>query len=805
MTVDKRGLFALAGWFVALSTSLSQAVGQTNVALDTTARLLIGGSETLDRAQYFNHWGQQTPGTSTNLGDLQTEVHSPTGLHSFSGRETNDLWFAMQQQFGVYSPEDPNNPGFFDEAAIVSKMQNNSDTWGYKYRVLQHDQWDSLRDAENPIYVTSGRKGLYPDFIDSGTDLVTNYAGYADLINIYLRELVYGTGPGQGYLPFDKDRFYVEVMNEPQWASSANWNQVIALHREVTELVKEEHPEAKIGGASCCGRYHSTNNGWDMAKQMMDDMTTWQTPSGQPVKLDFWSIHPYERYALKAGGVYEQDAFYSPSHLTGTMDLIESYSNQLFGEPMSIAATEYGSWQQLRAGGSYSSYPRDLQQWDLVRNVREKLMVFMERPDRIVNATPFLAPRHWENTIPTPESVDNVFWEQDPNGDWHETIVASMYRMYNDLKGQHLPIESDNLDVQTRAFLDGNTVYVVLNNLHESSESVNLSALLAAGGSVTSASIDRIHRTGGINTYEEGVDVTGTWQNLTLAPEEGAVLTLTLGGTQVFDIVKNETTYYGDAVGLTLNGLGDSPDINITADKDNSLQAKVRVAYTRQGFGALGEAFDIIVNGNTIAVPAMSLEFDENDDDIVTRTVDVPLNILNDGNNTVAVDFVGTGGELISAVLVMEHSIGDYSGNGVFDGEDVSMLINALGPAVPGSEFDLVESGFVDLSDILYWFEELRGISILNGDFDLDNDVDRDDLALWESNYGTGTHYGQGDIDFDGDVDGIDLLNLQLAIANFSASLSPAGAVTSVPEPRSVAFLLASTIAGIFFHRTLKF
>ena len=786
------------------SLAMSDVVqAQTNLTVNANSRLFIGGTGTLDRAQYFNHWGQVTPGASTNLGDLETEIHSPTGLHSFSGRETNDLWVAMMQQWNVFSPEDPNNPGFFDEAAIVSKMQNNTNTWGYKYRVLQDDLWDSLRDAENPIYITSGRKGLYPDFIDSGTDMVTNYAGFADFINIYLRELVYGTGPGQGYLPFDKDRFYVEVMNEPQWSNDATWNEVIALHRNVTELVKEQHPEAKIGGASCCGRYNSTEDGWQMAKQMMEDMTTWETPSGQSVKMDFWSIHPYERYALLADGTYEQDNFFSPGHLAGTMDLLESYSNQLFGEPISIAATEYGSWQQLRNGGSYSSYPRDLQQWDLVRNVREKLMVFMERPDRIINATPFLAPRHWESTTPTPDYADNVFWEQDAAGDWHETIVASMYRMYNDLSGEYLDIGSDNPDVQTVGFRDGNQVYVVLNNLETSSESVNLAALLGAGNSVTSASIDRIHRTGGVNTYEQGVDVTATWQNMTLAPEEGAVLTLTLAGSTLYDIALDQRTFYGDVVDTPLNiSGGRSETINIGADLEGAQSARVRVSYNREGVGTAGEGFFVFVNNNLVVVPAETYSFDDNDPDVVSREVEVPLNFLLDGNNELVADFVGDGGQLISAVLEVTRSVGDFNASGAFDGEDLSLLVKQFGPVAVDSKYDLVADGMVDLLDVDYWLSELRGTTAGLGDFDLDNDIDADDLAVWESNYGSGSHYGQGDLDFDGDVDGFDFLALQKALSGFiTTSVSSTASIAVVPEPHSI-FLLISSISLLLCRRS---
>ena len=60
-------------------------------------------------------------------------------------------------------------------------------------------------------------------------------------------------------------------------------------------------------------------------------------------------------------------------------------------------------------------------------------------------------------------------------------------------------------------------------------------------------------------------------------------------------------------------------------------------------------------------------------------------------------------------------------------------------------------------------------------DFDEDGDVDADDLATWQSSYGTG---GGGDTDLDGDSDGADFLVWQRN--NTGGALS---GLASVPEP----------------------
>lgn len=779
-------LLASFGLFAYSNTTTAQ----TSVAINANVKRTIGGVGDLDRAKYFNFSGTLQGPSTSGLGNLRQQTWSATGLNAATGRVATELDQFIAQNL----PEDPSKPGFFDHGPLVNKIQGD-----YRNFVLTGSRWEGLRNYPDPIFVQSGRNGgFWPNFLDDGGLMPTNFEAYADFLNVYFEEAVYGTGPNQGFLPISPDRFYFEVMNEPNWSTptQSQWDEVIEMHRVVTEQVKEVFPQIKIGGPSCCDDLGSGINGWDRARQLMDDMASWQTLSGESVELDFWVIHPYERYDVATDGSHSRQVLGSPGHVSAIMDLYESYSHQQFGDPKAFAVTEYGSFNRTNmADGSYGNYSRPEQQWDLVRDIREKMIVFMDRPDRIINATPFVSPRHWQNAIPTNAAGDNVFWEQDGSGAWQETIVASLFRMVNDVSGKYVEVESDNPDLQTVAFRNGNKLYVMLNNLEKSDNTLNLQAITGLGN-VSAASLDRIIWNGSSGVYESGLDVSGSWQNLTLASEEGAVLTLTLDGSELYDLATNEITYYGDdtLTPLTLP-TGKSKIINIDASIEDAVSAKVRVAYNREAFTP-GESFFVFVNDQAISVPAGVLEFDDGDFGMVSREVEVPLNALIDGTNEVYADFVGNGGELITAVLVVTSSIGDYNGSGAFDGEDISLLVDQFGPATMDSKFDLSGDGMVDMTDVDYWLSELRGTSVGLGDFDLDDDVDVADLAIWAAGFGLTSDYGQGDLDFDGDSDGTDFLAWQTL--RTSAATSSAGLGT-IPEP--TALLLMGCAISILFAR----
>ena len=84
------------------------------------------------------------------------------------------------------------------------------------------------------------------------------------------------------------------------------------------------------------------------------------------------------------------------------------------------------------------------------------------------------------------------------------------------------------------------------------------------------------------------------------------------------------------------------------------------------------------------------------------------------------------------------------------------------------------------------WIRRFTETTVTPGDFDFDGDVDNDDLALWEADYGL---RDDSDSDGDGDSDGVDFLTWQWNFAGAGSITSS----TSVPEPTSTALLTLGT------------
>ena len=114
-----------------------------------------------------------------------------------------------------------------------------------------------------------------------------------------------------------------------------------------------------------------------------------------------------------------------------------------------------------------------------------------------------------------------------------------------------------------------------------------------------------------------------------------------------------------------------------------------------------------------------------------------------------------------------------------------------LGNTSTVSYLDLDSSGVIDDADVEFLVETLYGSNI--ADFDLDFDVDADDLAAWAAEFGNDGGWTQGDANGNGTIGGGDFLSWQ---RNFTGTPS-VGATSAVPEPTTVALAMLAGIASL--------
>lgn len=645
--------------FASPMANIPSAMAQTTLTLNANQRYSIGGISTLDRGKYFTYTETIVPPNGTNIGDLRTQTWSQSGLNLTPGRISTEFDQFISSNGNI--PEDALRPGFMNSASLRSRLQDE-----YRNFLENGTRWEAPRNSNtNPLIVNSGRSSTFwPEYFRQGEQdsLFPNREAYAEFLTTYLDEVVYGTN---SFLPIDAERFHVEILNEPDLhidgifsgntsennaTLKASSEELARYHRDIAQAVKAVHANASVGGPGLAVTNFSGN-----------DFRRWENTVKPFIEIagadsDFYSIHPYERYDVQNDGSVERAVDQSPGRINAQIDMIVNQQELTHQNRVPVSLTEYGSFNRANDSGSYGNYARDLQQWDLSRDVREQMLVYLNRPDVILSATPFIAPAHFNNNItPTPENADNVLFQKffDENNDvtWEETILGNTFRAYSQIKGEYINIAGSNGDLQAAAFRDGDTVYVMLNNLLDTNQTVDLQVLMEGVGTVASANLARLFREAGINSFIPNEDALGFLDALQLKGQEGAVLTLQLDGSNGITSEIIEQTWYGNVVAETLSdSTNELTGVEIEARLQEAVSAKLRVGYSLAGGP---RSFTIDINGNSILVDSAMLGIDDGDDGLFSRELDVPIEFLVDGTNSLSFDFAdGVGrGYLSSAAL----------------------------------------------------------------------------------------------------------------------------------------------------------
>ena len=133
------------------------------------------------------------------------------------------------------------------------------------------------------------------------------------------------------------------------------------------------------------------------------------------------------------------------------------------------------------------------------------------------------------------------------------------------------------------------------------------------------------------------------------------------------------------------------------------------------------------------------------------------------GKDGVYSDYGSLGFYSFTATIPQTGIDGDFNDDGLWNGDDIDLLVaDIAGPGTPQS-FDLTGDGNVNLADRDAWLAEAGGINLASGnayllaDADLNGAVDGADFLAWNNNKFTATAaWTEGDFNADGVVDGSD-------------------------------------------------
>ena len=395
---------------------------------------------------------------------------------------------------------------------------------------------------------------------------------------------------------------YVEVMNEPLYdlvdatASPEPLDKIFEFHNAVADAIRTVEREGipanddvLIGGYTAAFPDFDTDNfaEWRERDQRYIDIT------GD--NMDFISIHLYDFPRFQNTEQYRKG-----SNMEATMDMLEQYTAMQLGEPMPMLISEYGAQVHSMLNTPWTP-ERD---GFILESMNSMLMSFLQRPHLIEMAIPFVTVKaEWgraDNGTPYLHRLMRQQHEaQGETGDlWVYSELVKFYQQWSEVSGQRIVTASEDLDLLIDAYADGQTLYVILNNLEFDEVDVDMSSLIDL--MPTQVSIKHLYRVEGKPTLETTV-VDSLTDTLTIGGQGTAILKLTLAQSVSPDTTAQKQKHYASTY---LQAISASSSIDFAIGLDETPTAGF--ATLRLGIGhahGLSQTPTITVNGTALTVP----------------------------------------------------------------------------------------------------------------------------------------------------------------------------------------------------------
>ncbi|MGC6456269.1 MAG: beta-agarase [Coraliomargaritaceae bacterium] len=561
----------------------------------------VKGFTELERKRYFSI-ADDGRGFDQRILDNDTYDYLVNDLGISFGRQLGPVKAAVLWEKAVI--EDTKRPGYADIEYLKKKYAGRS-------QILPSRMYEDF--GPNLNVAAHGDHNVFPGFMGKYTTPEAEKGPHAEYLpeNIDAAAELSAAVMKYAYNDFTRPAYY-EPLNEPHWAYHKG-DHIAQWHLRTKEEVQKLSPDVKVGGycSSVSYFFQDEYRVWDSFEKFMLNTDG---------KLDFYSFHTYDYYRLESDTIVGRVQSGLP--LEGTFDMVAASASNHFGEEKPIVVSEHGGspWDTPpgayrgekaagylaekhfpRSGFSGSDFEWEMKKRSIIDFVHVSSMIantmtFLDHPHVLKKAVPFvlLHAYDWDPKYYAVLYVPNNYADKT---DWVPSGMVNYYKFFQGVKGRRVQFFCSDPDVQTQAFVDGNKVYVVMNNLSSRPETIRLKGI--NGDAV------RIRRFGRNQDFtpffKEGtLDVA---EELILDGREAVVITAEqdLAIEEVSAV--NELPFYGDC--LCEKGRGGEPITlhisNLPVDEDLEY-AILRVALAQEENQC--EGVRIFFNGEELVVPS---------------------------------------------------------------------------------------------------------------------------------------------------------------------------------------------------------
>lgn len=597
----------------------------------------IGGVLDFDRSQFISISSEGEKFESTINDQSQVSYYVDTLGMNF-GRELGGVYTVTRYNSSTIR-EDPARPGYVDIDYFASRVNASN---GNASQAFQNKFSPNLNSA------THDRQDAYPSFMEMWYDGSSGNHGYPT--NVDAASEFAAAVLEYGYTDWTRPTTY-EIVNEPNYRI---WDdqRFADLHTAVQARVDAAELDVAVGGPCLAVSYYYKNNYQQFGLKNFIDNTS--------CTLDFYSFHTYDFMHWDVSANDFEGRVSSGLPIEGVLDLIQNYTVNQYGKEVDIVLSEHGGYILNDQEGALDTvantyFPGSGFDWELKRrSVNEFLAVssaigntlaFMNNPHVVRKAVPFilLESAAWDPYYYSTLLVKENF---NPSSNiWHESKYINFYKFFQNVNGRRVHVQLSDPDIQCQAYVDGDKLYILLNNLARKTEALNLTTTT---DNIDQITLRRFGRNADFTPYfnESTID---SLDGLVIASRESLAIEIDYALPIAQQTLVDETPHYGNLIQQSYNG---SKTFNISIPEYSAAQyATLRIGVGR-GTGT-DHQLDVTFNGTPLTVPLEDCaDYLENDSEYAsTKLIDIPVNLLS-ASNTVEVSFSENGYGGIGSVVI---------------------------------------------------------------------------------------------------------------------------------------------------------